>query len=817
MQKIRLPADLEGQAYVSVQFLRALDSPEIFMSPMSHAAAPFRILPTARNLSLSIEASGKHRPGQDLPVTVRVAEPSRVALFAVDEGILQVAGYRLVDPKDRFFAKRQLEVDTAQILDLVLPEFSLLTAAAGGDAEAALARHLNPFKRQLDKPAVYWAGLRDVDGEATWSVPVPDSFNGRLKIMAVAVNEGRIGIGTADTEVRAPFVLSPSAPAFVSPGDVFELGLSIQREAGTGAPATRLLVEADRGLSVIGAAKQAFDLAPGAETSFRLRLQAGAQLGAGRIRMIVESGSQRSERSVEISLRPLMPYRGHQQLGRFDGKQRPITGLRELWPNFAKRELIAGHTPLVMIGGIQANLEDFPHQCSEQLLSQAMGKLLIVRYPEYANEPIPDQHWQEVFDLLRARSNSAGGLGLWVAGEDADVFVTAWAGLFFLEAEAAGVAVPRDLVTRNLEYLRALDEGNVESSRFNRWLALYVRARRGEVVTLPMQGLLQSETAEARDGIGARSLRAALFGLHQDKRAAEAELKTVLKEFQQGLRLDDYTFDEYLNPVLARNLALMVLYRDFPDQTRQLPANAFAHLELAVQERLLNTVSSGSAALALMAQGERLGEGVGAADLSLSWVDAAKKSGVFGEQRRLDVHGPWPESASSLVIANSGALPVWFSLRESGFERTLPTIARSAGLELAREYRRIDGQKLEQIKVGDEIEVSLRLRATDLRQGALAVVELLPAGFELLEFPVDEYAPRDARFVQSDPGWLDFLDAREDRLVLYATGSEQMQVWRYRLKATQRGEFAVPPTYAEDMYDARRNSIGAAGQKLAVE
>ena len=56
---------------------------------------------------------------------------------------------------------------TSQILDLILPEFKKLMAASapGGDGDGALGRHLNPFKRKHDKPAVYWSGIVDVDGE----------------------------------------------------------------------------------------------------------------------------------------------------------------------------------------------------------------------------------------------------------------------------------------------------------------------------------------------------------------------------------------------------------------------------------------------------------------------------------------------------------------------------------------------------------------------------------------------------------------------------------------------------------------------------
>ena len=57
-----------------------------------------------------------------------------------------------------------LEVETRQILDLILPEFKrfLALAAPGGDADGGFARHLNPFNRKRKPPVAYWSGVIDV-------------------------------------------------------------------------------------------------------------------------------------------------------------------------------------------------------------------------------------------------------------------------------------------------------------------------------------------------------------------------------------------------------------------------------------------------------------------------------------------------------------------------------------------------------------------------------------------------------------------------------------------------------------------------------
>ncbi|MEP6484585.1 MAG: MG2 domain-containing protein, partial [Rudaea sp.] len=201
VQKIKVPADFEGNGYVNVQFVRDPASDEIFMSPLSYGVIPFSVNRDARREGLTISAPAMVKPGETLKMKLTAAQPTRAVVFAIDEGILQVARYKLGDPLDFFFRKRMLEVRTSQILDLILPEFSKLAgmAAPGGDADDLLARHLNPFKKKHQDPVAFWSGIVDVNGTKEFSYNVPDDFNGKLRLMAVAVRSDKIGIAQNST------------------------------------------------------------------------------------------------------------------------------------------------------------------------------------------------------------------------------------------------------------------------------------------------------------------------------------------------------------------------------------------------------------------------------------------------------------------------------------------------------------------------------------------------------------------------------------------------------------------------------------------
>jgi uncharacterized protein YfaS (alpha-2-macroglobulin family) len=140
VQKIVLPATFEGNGYLSVSYIRDINSDEIFMSPLSYGVAPFSVSRERRTVKIALRTPHLAKPGEGYRIKYKTDRPTRIVLFAVDEGILQVARYNTPDPLGYFFQKRALEVTTSQILDLILPEFKRLMAIAapGGDAGGAL-------------------------------------------------------------------------------------------------------------------------------------------------------------------------------------------------------------------------------------------------------------------------------------------------------------------------------------------------------------------------------------------------------------------------------------------------------------------------------------------------------------------------------------------------------------------------------------------------------------------------------------------------------------------------------------------------------
>ncbi|MCP4294889.1 MAG: hypothetical protein GY786_04725, partial [Proteobacteria bacterium] len=187
-------------------------------------------------------------------------------------------------------------------------------------------------------------------------------------------------------------------------------------------------------------------------------------------------------------------------------------------------------------------------------------------------------------------------------------------------------------------------------------------------------------------------------------------------------------------------------------------------------------------------------------------------SAVGADQKKMKLPFPealfskvaFPDKSDHLELTNSSSKDLFYSMTQAGFERQGEEKATNEVIEVARVMLDGDQQPLTKVKLGEEVDVILRTRTIDgSYRGNIAIIDLLPGGFEVVRDSIDRNS-------------VNYIDVREDRIVLYTTADKKLKEFKYRIKATNRGEYVVPPIYGESMYDRKIHSITANGQ-ITVE
>ncbi|MDB6147312.1 MAG: uncharacterized protein JWO45_976 [Spartobacteria bacterium] len=810
VQHILVPKDFEGSGYVNVAFVRALDAKEIFVSPLSYGVASFTANMEKRRLQVELDAPKTVQPGQALHISYHADHPCKIVLFAVDQGILQVTNYTTPDPLRFFFRKCALRVETSQIVDLIIPEFSLLRSVSafggGGDVQ-----QLNPFKRVTDKPVVFWSGILDADAHAREVVyDVPDFFDGTLKIMAVAVSNDTTGSFEREALIRGAFIITPSVPVLAAPGDEFEAGVTVANNIEGSGPDAELQLRAETNalLGITAPAVQKLHVAEGREQSTTFRFRVTEKLGSGEIRFVASRRGIETARRTTLSVRPPVPYMTSVRSGSFMNDNIEIAIDRVIHPEFRKLSATISAVPLGLAHGLDAYLKDFPHGCSEQITSGAFCRLLLSDEADFGlSRAEVNKQLEYVFGVLRRRQNDRGGFGYW-APESGDQisFVSVYVMDFLCESKGAGFAPPPEMFAsglRNLQKLVARDPKNFSDARTLAY-AIYVLTREGVITTnyiLNLRDYLDRHHANKwEDDVTGVYLAGALHLLHKD-----GEAEKLIAQFH----LDDRPLplcDDFYQSLGTNSQYVAVLGREFPARLKKIDAEQFEKVLHPIAEGQFNTLSAAYAVRALKSYSHMIAQNL--PQLSIGEIGPDKHQTELISGPKLVQRSAFSGRAQALRFQTNTRVPgpgVFFQVVEAGFDLQMPKEALANGLEVYRELIGRDSQAVVRTSLGEPIRVRLRVRS--LRHEPVtnvAIIDLLPGGFEIVDSSV--------RRGPCGIAGVDYVDVREDRAVFFATVPVHGLEINYKIKSCNRGEFVVPPVFAESMYDRNLKGRGMGGK-----
>ncbi|MEH7830181.1 alpha-2-macroglobulin family protein [Gemmobacter denitrificans] len=801
--------DWGAGVYVTASVLRPMDvaagrNPARALG-LAHAA----IDPGAARLNVVVQAPSEAAPRGPLEIAVKVdgvaeGDTAFVTLAAVDVGILNLTGFKSPDPAAHYFGQRKLGMGIRDVYGRLIDGLNGAEGQvrSGGDAGAQARLQAPPPTEEL---VAYFTGPVQVgaDGMARASFDLP-SFNGTVKVMAVAWSGKGVGQAEAEVLVRDPVVVTASLPRFMAPGDESRLLLEIVHATG---PAGRMaLAVAGEGVT-LGAAPTEIDLGEKQKVTLSVPVTAAAA-GLHKITVTlttpdgksllktlalpVQSGEPEIARISRLDLEPGQTFS-------FDASV--FAGLTA---GTGQATLAIGPIARLNAPGVLAALDRYPYGCTEQITSRALP---LVYFDQVAQamqlkgaDNISLRISQAVTEVLQ-NQNSEGAFGLWSAPDYAggDLWLDAYVTDFLSRARAQGHQVP-DLAFRNaLDNLR--NQVNYHSDFDNGGealaYALLVLAREGAAAVGDLRYY-----ADVKGDAFATAL-------------AQAQLGAALAAYGDPGRADQM-FRKAMARLDAEPPSTEQIYRaDYGTDQR----DAAAVLTLAVE--------SGSEAVNRDELVNRIATEGALSTQESVWTLLATNALIDGAGADVTLNG-LPVTGPLVRVATDASAPV--AVQNNGAKTQLtvttygvpsePVAAGGNGYAITRSYFTLDGQPADatQVKVGTRLVTVLEVTPFGRGEARLMVADPLPAGFEIDNPNLiggGAISALDWLGLETDAQHSEF---RQDRFLTAIDRYDNAPFkLAYVVRAVSPGVFTHPSASVEDMYRPDYRAQSGTGRVTIAE
>ena len=816
--------------------------------------ARIRVTPERKRLTVALAPDrAEYRPGQTARIGIAVTDRagrgmrSEVTLWAVDEGVLALTGYRTPDPLDLIYRERGLGLRLGSNLTTVAPQVPAgdkgrNPGGGGGEGQSDVLR-----SRFRTTAFFLGAVVTDSAGAATPSVKLPDNLT-TFRVMAVAVTAAdRYGSGHSPLLVTRPLLARPALPRFLRPGDRAIAGVVVNHRLG-GTPSVRVSARGT-GARFEGAAAQTVTLEAGRGREVRFDLRA---LPGDSAALRFDVAGARDSDAVLVKLPILAAARSGAVAATGMLRDTATVALR-LSPGLdlarSTVSINAGGSPAALLRGYADDLRVYPYYCSEQVASVATTLLALYRARKITGADAGDtlrlrREIGRAVEVLVRRQATSGGIGLWASTDWTTPWLTVHAGTVLLEAKALGFAVTDSVVAGVTEYVRAslrdpsrivfaviLRDDDVRARLAERLavadflLRAGTRDRALENDLFRQAGLLAPEDRLTLALLLARGGDTGRARVLMEPFWNETRVDGRLATLPDSLRESRFYFRSLIRPAARLLEATLAV-----EPERPLVGPLFATLlerSRAVGPRAWwNTQDYASAARAVEAWLTRFPPAAG----SVVRLSAAGKTFVVKDTTvSLASCLPGGREAGELRLtlrSNATQTPAFYAITVTEVPREVPVRPELHGLVVERWYEAYEtGRPVTAASEGDLVRVRLRLTVPEDRS-FVVLDDALPGGLEAVDLSlrtvgglpgpgaadsaaVEEADPDDSSprwwYGSWDSGWwspFEHREIRDDRVVWSAR-----VLWRgtysvsYLARATTPGVFVRPPAHAEEMYN----------------
>jgi uncharacterized protein YfaS (alpha-2-macroglobulin family) len=812
--------------FVSVMLLRGADE-----SPRKVKTPEYRIgyceVKVARpndKLAVAVKTNAPGaKPGDKVQLNAEVKDASgkavvdsEIVLYAVDEGVLSLTGYKTPDPLAFFNQRRRLAVQTSLTLPTLLKEDADESDFANKGYLIGDAKGGPPLLQGLRKnflACAFWnATLRtDAQGLVQAEFTAPDSLT-RYRVIAIAASrQNQFGTGESAVEISKPVMIEAALPRFGNFGDKIILRAVVHNN-------TDVAGEADVELQLDATAKAA-------DTKRHISLPARGSVPIDFPAELVATGHAQWRWSVrftggkdgeltdalqsDLEINYPAPLVREVQTKRIEANDAELARISDpqILEGTGKIDINVANTRVTEIREALRQLLHYPYGCVEQTTSSLLPWLTVRDLR--ATVPEMNKTDAEVAEAVNrgitklfSMQTSSGGLSYWPGGREPSPWGSAYAGLALVLAQNQKFDVPAAEMKKLLGYLSENLRGTAQDvtgyGLSDRCLAVYVLASAGKPEPAYHDLLFQKRaklTAEDRALVALAVLES-------------KGPKSMVDELLKPAAGNESYLDQFFGSVARENaLHLMAWIQHQPASPRvdQLAVELFSRRS---NGHWSTTQANAWSVLALSAYVRKIETGDRNAQGELRW-DKEKTPFSVSEARPLATTSfPINGNGSNepIRISKTGGKVYTESTAEAR-PKLIEQPRQNRGYTITRRYSKLgDDGKLtaaENLRVGDRVLITLDI-AVPRRATYLAVVDPLPGVFEALNpvFKSQEVVAGETLGTE----WVsDYKELRTDRALFFADVLYPGQyTLRYLARVIAAGDALAPSAKIEEMYHPER-------------
>ncbi len=749
-------------------------------------------------LSPKIEMANEIRSQK--PFNIKVSEtsnkPMTYTLAVVDEGLLDLTGFKTPDPWNYFYAREALGVQTWDLYDFVLGAFGgtlerILAVGGDGsviDKSANKARRFVPVVKFLG-PYALGAGKTN-----THTLTLPQ-YTGSVRTMVIAGNDRAFGFAEKSVLVKDPLMLIVTAPRVISPGEKVALPITlfIQKEGITeitvkaGSNELVSFEEQTKTISVSGTG----------EKDSEFTFTAGEKTGVAKISVTASGGGETATYNMEIEVRsPNPPVTRSEIKVLSQGEKWETTFIPFGIEGSNSAKLEVSSMPSINLDKRMAYLLDYPHGCSEQITSAAFPQLwlkdLVGNDATIAKSA--SANVTEAIKMLVSRQMINGGIALWPGSAQPDNWVTSYAGHFIIEAERKGYSVPSGFKQKWINYQKKTAQdwrfGNsFRQSANDQAYRLFTLALAGQPDKGAMNRLRESEWNPQLS----RWLLAAAFATTGRPEVAGdlLDMRNISTEpeyynYYYGSAVRDKAIILYTLTLLKKEEQALPLLKEICDNfnnenwysTQSIAWGLFSYIKWT--ETLPGDKNS-PAKIKLSFNGEKSDQII-------------QSTAIWSKDIKLIV------GDNAIVVENSSEKPLYITLTKKGIPLVSDQLREDKGLNMKIDYVDMSLKPIDQknLKQGTDFMMIVKVTNNTFSMVEnIALTQMVPSGWEIQNTRLFEadYGIKESAF--------DYRDFRDDRVNTYFNLTQgQTKTFVLILNAAYKGEYYQPSVWCEAMYIA---------------